>query len=122
MENNNDIPRIKCEELQEMLEKDEKVVIIDTRATVGYKDDHIKGAINIYLNPGGDPYERQMTFMALPSDKPLVIYCDCVDESDSLIMAREIKDARYDISDIKVLELGINRWKELGYTTEKSEF
>ena len=46
MENNNDIPRIKCEELQEMLEKDEKVVIIDTRATVGYKDDHINGAIN----------------------------------------------------------------------------
>jgi rhodanese-related sulfurtransferase len=119
---NNDIPRIKCEELQEMIEKGEKVVIIDTRAPAGYKDDHIKSAINIYLNPGGDPFERNMTFMALPADKPLVIYCDCVDESDSLIMAREIKDSRYDIKDIKVLELGINRWKELGYPTEKSEF
>ena len=119
---NNDIPRLKCEELEEMIEKGEKFVIIDTRATASYKDDHIKGAINIYLNPGGDPFERQMTFMALPADKPLVIYCDCVDESDSLIMAREIKDSRYDINDIKVLELGINRWKELGYPTEKSEF
>lgn len=119
---NNDVPRIKCEELQQTIDKGEKVVIIDTRAAVAYKDDHIKGAINIYLNPGGDPFERQMTFMALPADKPLVIYCDCVDESDSLIMAREIKDSRYDINDIKVLELGINRWKELGYPSEKSEF
>jgi rhodanese-related sulfurtransferase len=119
---NSDIPRIKCEELQEMIEKGEKVVIIDTRATAAYKDDHIKGAINIYLNPGGDPFERQMTFMALPADKPLVVYCDCVDESDSLIMAGEIKNARYDISNVKVLELGINRWKELVYPTETSEF
>jgi rhodanese-related sulfurtransferase len=119
---NYDIPRIRCEELQGMVEKGEKVVIIDTRASVGYKTEHIKGAINIYLNPGGDPVERQMTFMALPSDKPLIIYCDCVDESDSLIMAREIRDARYDIKDIRVLEMGINRWKELDYPTEKSEF
>ena len=119
---NNDIPRILCEELQKMIENGEKVIIVDTRTTVSYKDDHIKGAINIYLNPGGDPFERQMTFMALPADKPLVIYCDCVDESDSLIMGREIKDARYDIKDIRVLEQGINRWKELGYPTEKSEF
>ncbi|HEY95539.1 MAG TPA: rhodanese-like domain-containing protein [Dehalococcoidia bacterium] len=116
------VPRMLCEELQQMIEKDEKVVIIDTRATASYKDDHIKGAINIYLNPGGDPFERQMTYMALPADKALIIYCDCVDESDSLIVAREIKDARYDINDIKVLELGINRWKDLGYPTEKSEF
>ncbi len=117
-----DIPRIKCEELQELIEQGEKVVIIDTRTSISYKADHIKGSINIYLNPGGDPYERQLTFMALPADKPLIIYCDCVDESDSLIMAREIRDARYDIKNIKVLEMGINRWKELGYSTEKSEF
>lgn len=119
---NKDIPRIKCEELQQIIEEGEKVIVIDTRSSVIYKDNHIKGAINIHLNPGGDPFERQMTFMALPADKSLVIYCDCVDESDSLIIAREIKDARYDITDIKVLEMGINRWKELGYPTEKSEF
>ncbi len=119
---NSDIPRIKCEELQKIIDGGEKVVIIDTRTTASYKDDHIKGAINIYLNPAGDPFERQMTIMALPADKPLIIYCDCADESDSLIMAREIKDQRYDITNVKVLEQGINRWKELGYPTEKSEF
>ena len=118
----NDIPRITCEALKEKIDSGEKVVVIDTRAAVAYKADHIRGAINIFLNPGGDPFERQMTFMALPADKPLIVYCDCEDESDSLILAGEIKNQRYEIQDISVLEKGINRWKELGYPTEESEF
>jgi len=118
----NNIPRITCEDLKAMLEKGEKVIIIDTRASIFYKADHIKSAINIFYNPSGDPFERQMTFMSLPADIPLVVYCECSDESDSSLMANEIKNQRYEIENIKVLLQGINRWKELGYPTEKSEF
>lgn len=116
------IPRITSEELKETIDKGASPVIIDTRAASAYKAEHLPGAINIFLNPAGDPFERQMTFMSLPADKPLVIYCDCSDESESSQMAIEIKNQRYEIEDIKVLLLGINRWKELGYPTEKSEF
>jgi rhodanese-related sulfurtransferase len=118
----NNIPRITCEELKTEIEKGEKVIIVDTRAAAYYKADHIKSAINIFYNPSGDPFERQMTFMSLPADKPLVIYCECSDESDSSLMANEIKNQRYEIENIRVLLQGINRWKELGYPTEKSEF
>ena len=116
------MPRITAEDLKKAIDSGEKTVIIDTRAASGYKAEHIPGAINIFLNPAGDPFERQMTFMSLPADKPLVIYCDCSDESESSQMAVEIKNQRYEIEDIKVLEQGINRWKELGYPVEASEF
>jgi len=104
----------------QLIEKDEKVVIIDTRTNSSYKNEHIKGAINILYNPAGDPFEREMTFTALPADKLLVIYCDCMDESESSTMALEIKSQRYDIDEIKVLSQGFERWKELAYPVEKS--
>jgi rhodanese-related sulfurtransferase len=119
---NTEVPRITCEDLKQLMDKGERLVIIDTRATSGYREEHIKGAINIYYNPAGDPVERAMTFTALPADRPLVIYCDCIDESDSAIMTQELKFQRYDIDDVRVLKLGFMRWKELGYPTEKSAY
>jgi rhodanese-related sulfurtransferase len=119
---NTDVSRITSEDLKQLIDQNTKVVIIDTRTSSSYRDEHIKGAINIYYNPVGDPIEREMTFMALPADKTLVIYCDCIDESDSTIMAEQLKSQRYDISDIRVLVQGYMRWKELGYPTEKSEY
>jgi rhodanese-related sulfurtransferase len=119
---NSEVPRITCKDLKRLVDKGEQVVIIDTRDSGSYGNDHIKGAINIYYNPAGDPIERELPFMALPADKLLVIYCDCVDESDSSIMATELKAQRYDIKNIKVLKQGYMRWKELDYPTEKSEY
>lgn len=119
---NKEVPRITCEDLKQLMDKGEKLVIIDTRASSSYRAEHIKGAINIHYNPAGDPVERGMTFTALPADRPLVIYCDCIDESDSSIMAQELKYQRYDIDDVRVLKLGFMRWKELGYPTEKSAY
>ena len=118
----NDVPRITCEDLKQLMDEGETVVIIDTRANTSYNEEHIKGAFNIYYNPAGDPMDREMIFTALPSDKLLVIYCDCTDESESALMAVEIKSQRYDIEEVRALSQGIMRWKELGYPTEKSEY
>ncbi len=119
---NNEVPRITCEGLKQLMDETERLVIIDTRTGSSYREEHIKGAINLYYNPAGDPVERGMAFTALPADRPLVIYCDCIDESDSSIMAEELKYQRYDIEDVRVLKQGFMRWKELGYPTEKSEY
>ena len=115
-----EIPRISCEKLKERIDNGENVVIIDTRAAIAYRDEHIAGAINIPLDTSGDPFGRQMTYMALPADRPVVVYCDCANESESLVMADEIKNQRYEIEDIGVLEEGILRWRLLEYPTEKS--
>ncbi len=72
----NEVPRITCPELKQMIDKGEKPVVVDTRGSGGYAGGHIKGAINIFYDPSGDPMEREMTLAALPVDKLIVIYCD----------------------------------------------
>ena len=117
----NEVPRITSEDLKQLIDKGEKVVIIDTRKNNIYNEEHIKGAVNIYYNPAGDPVEREMTLTALPADKLLVLYCDCLDDSESAIMAMELRSLRYDVDKVMALSQGFARWKDLGYPTEKSE-
>ena len=67
--------RITCEELKQMLDRGEKVVIIDTRGNSEYHAGHIRKAVNIYYNAVGDPQERELTLSVLPGDTLLVPYC-----------------------------------------------
>jgi rhodanese-related sulfurtransferase len=72
----NEVPRINCEEVKQLFDRDEKVVIIDTREYGSYQDEHIEGAVNIFYNPLGDPLEREIILTALPADSLLVFYCE----------------------------------------------
>jgi rhodanese-related sulfurtransferase len=72
----NAVPRITCEELKQLMDKGEKVVVIDIRKSNSYNAEHIMGAINICYDPLGYPQEREMILSALPQDTPLVLYCD----------------------------------------------
>lgn len=65
-----EIPRISAGRLNEMLLKDEKFVLVDTRFGYFYDLGHIPGAIN--LTPDGSNAE----LMALPLEAPIVFYCD----------------------------------------------
>lgn len=114
----NDVPRITCEELKELIDRGDNPVVIDTRKSSEYKTGHIKGAINIYYDPSGYSMDREITLSALPPDMLLVFYCDCMDDSTSALMALEMRDMRYDIEKVKALEGGWPRWLELGYPTE----
>lgn len=112
------MPRITCEELRQLTEKGESVVIIDIRKSSGYKAEHIKGAINIYHNPSEYQMEREMMFSALPLDILLVFYCDCIDDSESALMALEMMNMGYDVNNVRALSGGFLRWKELDCLTE----
>jgi len=114
----NEVPRITCEELRQLIDKGQSVVIIDTRKSSGYNAEHIKGAINIYNNPSGYQMEREMMLSALPMDIPLVFYCDCMDDSESALMALEMMNLGYDVNYVRALSGGWLRWKELDYPTE----
>lgn len=70
------VPRITCEELNQLIDAGEKVVVIDTRQNSSYAAEHIQGAINIYYNHSGDSMERELMLSALPPDTLLVPYCD----------------------------------------------
>jgi len=117
----NEVPRITCEELKQMIDHGEKVVVIDTRKNTGYHAEHIKGAINIHYEPSGYPMDREITLSALPGDTLLVFYCDCSDDSESAIMAVELMNLGYDVDKVRALRGGFLRWRELDYPAEKSK-
>jgi predicted sulfurtransferase len=71
-----EVPRITAEELKQLMDKKGEYVIVDTRNSSGYNYGHIAGAINIYNDPQGDPFSREMMMRALPRNKLIILYCD----------------------------------------------
>jgi rhodanese-related sulfurtransferase len=109
------VPRMTVEELKQLLDKRSDVVIVDTRDSSSYELGHIKGAVNIYYSPTADPSDREMTLVALPMDKPIVIYCACQNEEESAPMVLELWHLGYDHDKITALKGGSIRWEEIGY-------
>ncbi len=109
------IPRITAEELRQLIDKGADLVTVDVRDSGSYEAGHIKGAVNIYYDPTGDPMDRQMMLIALPMDKLIVTYCDCTDDASSANIAQELYKLGYDRDKIKVLSGGSLRWVELKY-------
>jgi rhodanese-related sulfurtransferase len=110
-----ELPRITAEELRQLIVKKDNFVLVDTRDRASYDKGHVKGAINIYYDPVGDPMAREFSLMALPIDKLLIIYSNCEDDEISTRMVMELFDLGYDLDMIKIVSRGIIRWNELGY-------
>ena len=70
-----EVPRITAEALKKLIDEKADIVIVDTRDSLSYETGHIPGAINIYYDPNGDPMTREMTLVALPANKLIVLYC-----------------------------------------------
>ena len=67
-EHSDDAPRISLEDAKKAFDEG-YVVIVDTRAEVAYKTEHIKGAINI-------PAEAfQTRYKEVPKGKKIIAYC-----------------------------------------------
>jgi rhodanese-related sulfurtransferase len=115
-----EIPRISVDALKQLIEKNDKsFVIVDTRDGGSYDAGHIKGAINVYYDPNGDPQNRQLVLTALPMDKLIITYCDCTDDANSAKIASELYELGYDKDKVKVLSGGSLKWVELKYPMVK---
>jgi rhodanese-related sulfurtransferase len=88
-------------ELHEMIERGEKLNIIDVRRPEHYANEHIPGAVNL-------PEDKWSTFKGLSKDRPNVVYCY------SVVCQLSKKAAKYFAEhDFPVLDLngGIEEWK-----------
>jgi rhodanese-related sulfurtransferase len=116
----NQIPRIECQELKGLIDRGEKVVVIDTRDSTSYGAEHIQGSVNIYYDPSGNSMERDLMLSGLPTDSLLVPYCDCEGDTTSAVLAQDLLNLCFEAENVKALHDGFPRWKELGYPTEQS--
>jgi len=71
-----EVPRITAQELKQLMDKKGEYILVDTRYSSSYDKGHIKGAVNIYYEPQGDPFPRKMMLRALPRNKLIILYCD----------------------------------------------
>ncbi len=110
-----EIPRMPAKELVQLLKRKANIIIIDTQPSDGYEMWHIPSAINIPYISTADPTDRELMLMALPSDRPVVIYCLCEEGTDSAKMALELWHLGYSDDQVKVLEGGLILWDAKGY-------
>lgn len=110
-----EIARMSAKELVQLLKKKADIVIVDTQSTDGYEMWHLPSAINITYDSTANPTDRQLMLMALPTDKPIVIYCLCEEGTDSAKMALELRQLGYSNENVKVLEGGLVLWDGKGY-------
>ena len=118
-----EIGRTSIEELKTMIDQGEDIVIIDTRDISVYAAGHIPKAIDITWMPVGDPQEFAMRLWSLPTNKKIIVYCDCPDESTSGIVASTIQDEVFleDDSLVTVLFGGWAAWRDAEYPIATGE-
>ncbi|MFL6373909.1 MAG: rhodanese-like domain-containing protein [Pyrinomonadaceae bacterium] len=62
-----EVPRITLEDAKKAYD-DKTAVVVDARPIEAYKEQHVKGAINIPLGSTSD-------FSSLPKGKTIIVYC-----------------------------------------------
>lgn len=100
---------VKVDELKAAMDKGANMIIIDVRTSQEYKTEHLKGAINIFVD------DLEAKRRQLPLGKRIVVY-----DNDSLI-AFKAAARLYDLGVFNVFSLaeGLNVWKQKGYETVK---
>lgn len=106
------VKELKAEDLKKMIDKKEKIVVVDSRIVSEYKEAHIPGAINV---PEKDMEKEKDK---LPKDKGAAVafYCNgakCWKSYDAAVKA-----VAMGYKNVYRLRLGIPEWKEKGFPTE----
>jgi len=111
-----ELQHISAEELKKLMESKVNILIVDVQPKVAYEAGHIKGAINF-------PWAKEISGpVKLPRNKPLVVYCDCTHEEDSIDVATQLVERfDYNNNNVKVLTGGWSGWVKVGYATEKGK-
>ncbi|MBN1848325.1 MAG: rhodanese-like domain-containing protein [Deltaproteobacteria bacterium] len=110
------LPRITIEGLKNLMDNGADIVIIDTQPKKLYEmGGHIKGAVSL-------PWAKEIDYAdvrKLPSDKPLILYCDCgPGEEASNNVGNQLMELGF--KNVKILaDPSIRGWKEKGYPIEK---
>lgn len=116
-----ELPRISAQGLKELMDKKGDYILVDSRDSSKYNQEHIEGAINIHYDFSGDPMVRSISLMALPMEKLIIVYCDFEGEKASAGLVMDLFDLGFDMDNVWVLSEGITRWKKLGYPVISSK-
>jgi rhodanese-related sulfurtransferase len=97
------MPRISIEELQSLLQANDKTTILDVRSPEHRaRSGWIPGAIQVR-----DPSE-----LALDPAAEVIVYCDCPNEASAALLARKLHDQGF--KHVRPLAGGLAAWRAKG--------
>jgi rhodanese-related sulfurtransferase len=105
------VESISTEELKKKLDTDEDLVLIEVLSEEDYKDEHIKGAINIPLAVIGTEARDRFD-----TDTAIVVYCSSLSCQASPNAARKLEKLGFE--NVYDYREGKKAWKEAGYAME----
>ena len=104
--------RISATQLNELLERGETPIIVDTRAAHLVDDGWIPGARFISL-------DKVNEFEEIDTTTPVILYCSCPNEVTAAQVAKRLFQRGF--TDVRPLEGGIDAWIAAGYKIEKAK-
>lgn len=104
-----EMPTVSVEELHDLMESGDPYVLVDVNSAVMYEDGHIDTAVSYPWSPQGFTQDPE-----LPRGVPMVFYCVCLNEEDSMHMGYSAV-SEYAYRNIKLLKGGTPAWQEAGY-------
>lgn len=117
-----EVPRIRVNEVREMLAKNADFILVDTNPADYFEMWHIPTAVNVpYITLMNTPEKQEAMLGALPKDKLIVIYCLCEEGADSSEVALMLRKMSYRRDSVKVLEGGLIQWDAKKYPMIKTE-
>lgn len=107
--------RITIQKLKQKMDDKEGIIILDVRSNADYQSSSVKIKGAVRLPPG----EIEARLKELPTDKEIVTYCSCVNESTSGAIARTLLN--HGFKKVKALIGGLDKWTEAGYPVEPKD-
>jgi phage shock protein E len=97
---------IDADRLKTLLERGQRLVLVDVRSPDEFRQGHIPGARSLSLDEPGDRFRQ------LPRSEPIVLYCSCP-ESEVGPAYQFLRYSGY--RDVHVLAGGLQAWLARGY-------
>lgn len=107
-----DAPRITLADAKKEFDAG-NAIFVDTRAEAAYKNEHIKGSINMTTA------DVEARYKELPTDKKIIAYCSWPSEHTSASLVTKLQEKG--IKNAFALLGGTAAWKNAGYPMGKAE-
>jgi membrane protein DedA with SNARE-associated domain/rhodanese-related sulfurtransferase len=109
--------RISVDELNDMLNNNERPLVVDVRSPASQKHGRIPGAVWIDSHAFDESLQAQRLHERTADE--VIVYCACPNEASAAVVAKKLMRAGF--TRVRPLAGGIEAWMEKGFAIERAE-
>jgi rhodanese-related sulfurtransferase len=109
--------RISVDELNGMLNNNERPLVVDVRSPASQKHGRIPGAVWIDSHAFDESLQAQRLHERTADE--VIVYCACPNEASAAVVAKKLMRAGF--TRVRPLAGGIEAWMEKGFAIERAE-